>query len=142
MTLPRVLLLLTLPLAFALGAARGGFIPAAAQVASRIGQEVEFEDVIKASAHSRSKPGRYFSFGAPFPEQVLSVWVSDEVYLQLPHDLGLVGRRVRIKGGLESSPTGPMVTLASPDDFDLSEVKDAMLSKDFLKRLLKNFLDF
>ena len=132
MTPPRILLLLVLALALSLGSARGGQLPNAAQVATRIGEEVEFEDVIQAIARSRSKPGRYFSFGAPYPKQLLSVWVLDEVYFQLPHDPGLIGRRVRIKGKLASSPTGPMVTLASPDDFDLFEVKNAMLSKDFL----------
>ena len=107
-------------------------LPDAAQVATRLGQEVEFTGLIKAISRSRSKEGCYFSFGAPYPKQVLSVFVPDEVYYQLPRDPGLLGRKVRIKGRLESSPTGPMVTLTSPDQFDLLEVNDAVLSKSFL----------
>ncbi|MBA3651358.1 MAG: hypothetical protein H0W66_07760, partial [Chthoniobacterales bacterium] len=93
---------------------------------------VEFADFVRAVSRSRTKKGCYFSFGAPFPKQVLSVWVPDEIYYQLPRDPGLLGRKVRIKGRLESSSTGPMVTLASADDFELFEVADAMLSKSFL----------
>ena len=129
---PRALSCLVLSLALWPGSARSGRLPAAGEVATRIGQEVEFEDVITAVAHSRSKTGRYFSFGAPYPKQALSVWVLDDIYDQLPHDPGLIGRRVRIKGKLESSPTGPMVTLASPDEFDLVEVDDALVAKPFL----------
>ncbi len=72
------------------------------------------------------------SFGAPYPKHVLSVWVPDEVYDQLPRHPGLLGRKVQIKGRLEVSPTGPMLTLASPDQFDLLAVDDAFLAKSFL----------
>lgn len=112
-----------------LGAAQ---LPKAAEVASHIGHEVEFEDVIQAISRSRSKKGFYFSFGAPYPKQTLSVWVPDEIYEQLPRDPGLLGRGVRIKGQLASSPTGPMLTLASPENIDVLEVKEAMISKSFL----------
>lgn len=107
-------------------------LPSAAEVAKQLGHEVEFADVVRAISRSRTKAGCYFSFGAPYPKQVLSVWVSDEIYAQLPRDPGLLGRKIRIKGRLESSPTGPMITLASPDQFDLFDVDDAMLAKDFL----------
>ncbi len=132
MEFPRAFLLLAFSLALGLGAARAGNYPDARQAATRVGQEVEFQDVIKAISRSRSKEGCYFSFGAPFPKQVLSVFVSDEVYLQLPRDLGLVGRQVRIKGQLAASSNGPMVTLTSPDIFYLYEVKDEILAKNHL----------
>jgi len=117
---------------FGFGSARAERLPDAAQAATHLGQEVEFADVIKAISRSRTKKGCYFSFGAPFPKQLLSVWVPDDVYFQLPHDPGLIGRKVRIKGRLESSPTGPMLTLASPDQIDVLEVNDAILAKSFL----------
>lgn len=113
-------------------AARAESLPNATEVAKQLGRDVEFVDVVRAISHSRSKDGCYFSFGAPYPKQVLSVWVPDDVYAQLPRDPGLLGRKVRIKGRLESSPTGPMVTLASPDQFDLLDVNDAFLAKSFL----------
>lgn len=113
-------------------AAPAAALPDGGEVAARIGQPVEFEDVIQAISFSRSRRGYYFSFGAPYPKQSLSVWVTEDLYEQLPRDPGLMGRRVRIRGQLENSPTGPMLSLASPDDFELLEVKDAMLSKSFL----------
>ncbi len=119
---------------FCLTSARGTAAPrlTAAEAASRIGQDVVFEDVVKAISQSRSKKGCYFSFGAPYPKQVLSVWVPDEVWAKLPRDPGLMGRTVRIRGRLEASPTGPMLTLASPDQFALVDADDRMLAKDFL----------
>lgn len=104
----------------------------AAEAAPRIGQDVVFEDVVKAISRSRTKSGCYFSFGAPYPKQVLSVWVPDEVWDKLPRDPGLIGRTVRIRGRLEASPTGPLLTLASPDQFALLDADDRMLAKDFL----------
>lgn len=104
----------------------------AAEAAPRLGQDVVFEDVVKAISQSRTKKGCYFSFGAPYPKQVLSVWVPDEVWDKLPRDPGLIGRTVRIRGRLEASPTGPLLTLASPDQFTLVDADDRMLAKDFL----------
>ncbi len=58
----------------------------AEDAAARPGQQVVFEDVVKAVSRSRTKNGCYLSFGAPFPQQVLSVWVADEIWEQIPHD--------------------------------------------------------
>ncbi|MDQ3116937.1 MAG: hypothetical protein M3Q86_10060 [Verrucomicrobiota bacterium] len=112
--------------------ARADSLPNATEVAKQLGREVEFVDVVRGISRSRSKSGCYLSFGAPYPKQVLSVWVPDEVYAQLPRDPGLLGRKVQIKGRLEVSPTGPMLTLASPDQFDLLAVHDAFLAQSFL----------
>lgn len=125
-------LFILLGVTFGLGSARAEEFPDAARAAAHLGQEVEFADVIKAISRSRTKEGYYFSFGAPFPQQMLSVWVPDDVYYQLPRDPGLLGRKVRIKGRLESNPTGPMLTLTSPEEFDLLAVNDAVLAKSFL----------
>lgn len=107
-------------------------LPTATEAAAEVGHDIDFQDVIKAISHSRTKPGCYFSFGAPFPEQALSVWVPDAVYYKLPYDPGLIGRTVRIHGRLEASPTGPMLTLASPQQFALGEVNEKILSKSAL----------
>lgn len=117
--------LVVLPLAVG----RAAPLPDARQAATQVGREIVFEDVVKAISRSRTKGGCYFSFGEPFPKQVLSVWVSDEVYYQLPYDPGVIGRTVRIRGQLATTATGPMVTLVSPEDFELLGVDDAMLSK-------------
>lgn len=104
----------------------------ATAAATRLGQDVVFEDVVKAISRSRTKKGCYLSFGAPFPQQVLSVWVPDEVWEKLPRDPGLMGRTVRIRGRVEASATGPMLQLAGPEQFALVDVDDRMLAKDFL----------
>jgi hypothetical protein len=107
-------------------------VPNAAQVAGAIGREIEFQDEIKAISYSRSTEGYYFSFGAPYPAQVLSVWVSRELYDYLPASHKLVGRLVRIKGELEKSPSGPLVKLKSRDQFTLMQADEAVLSEPLL----------
>lgn len=104
----------------------------AAEAAAQIGRQVVLEDVVKAVSRSQSRKGYYLSFGRPYPEQVLSVWVADEVFFQMPTDPGLTGRKVRITGRVESSPTGPMMKLASTDDFALLEIDEAILAKEYL----------
>lgn len=69
----RVFSIFALLMAFGFGSARAERLPDAAQAATHLGQEVEFADVIKAISRSRTKNGCYFSFGAPFPKQLLSV---------------------------------------------------------------------
>lgn len=109
-----------------------GEVPDAFHVADRIGQAVEFQDEVKAVSFSRSTNGYYLSFGGSYPAQVLSVWVSLENYDRLPGRRALVGRTVRIKGQLESSPTGPLLKLDSPEAFALLEVADSALTKEVL----------
>lgn len=104
----------------------------ATEAAARLGQKVVMEDVVQAFSHSRTKKGGYLSFGAPYPKQVLSVWVPDEICDQIPHKPGLIGRTVRIRGTVAESPTGPMIRLASPEQFDLLDANAAILAKDFL----------
>ncbi len=104
----------------------------AAEAATRTAQQVVVEDVVKAVSRSRSREGFYLSFGEPYPKQVLSVWVAEEIFEQLPRDPGLVGRKVRIAGRVEASRTGPMLTLAAPEDFELLETDEAILARNFL----------
>lgn len=107
-------------------------LPKAAAVADKIGQEVEFQDEVKAISYSRSTKGYYFSFGAPYPKQLLSVWTDRAIYDQLPFTRELVGRTVRIRGKLESSPTGPLLKISSLDQFDVVETDEAILSQSIL----------
>lgn len=111
------------------GVVLGEPLPTASEVAGNVGQSVEFQDAIKAVSYSRSTKGYYFSFGAPYPKQVLSVWVSDEVHEHLPGKSTLVGRTVRIKGQLTSSPTGPMLNLNSVEQFQLLPADETILSR-------------
>jgi hypothetical protein len=104
-------------------------IPDAAAVAGRIGQAVEFQDEVKAVSFSRSTIGYYLSFGAPYPKQVLSVWMREKVYDRLPHHTSMVGRTVRIAGQLETSPTGPLIKLDSVDSVKVLEVDESILTK-------------
>ena len=104
-------------------------VPKAADVAARIGQTVQFQDEVKAVSFSRSTDGYYLSFGAPYPQQVLSVWVANKLYEQLPASHRLVGRIVRINGRLEKSPTGPLLKLSSLDQFAVVEMDEAVLSQ-------------
>ena len=104
-------------------------LPNAGQTADKIGQTVEFEDSVKAVSWSRSTNGYYFSFGAPYPKQVLSVWVAEAIHDRLPGKGNLVGRTVRIKGQLESSPTGPMLNLDSTEQYQLLPADETILSR-------------
>lgn len=104
--------------------------PDALVVADRIGQPVEFQDEVKAVSYSRSTDGFYFSFGQPYPAQVLSVWLSRELYDTLPANHTLVGRVVRIKGRLEKGPEGrPLLKMSSRDQFALLKIDEAVLSE-------------
>jgi hypothetical protein len=103
-------------------------LPDAATVAGKIGENVIFEDSIKAVSKSRTHNGCYFSFGAPFPQQVLSVWIPMNVFDMLAAP-PLIGRTVRIAGLLHQSPTGPMVDLDSPEQYQLLPLDEAILSK-------------
>jgi hypothetical protein len=106
--------------------------PNAAAVADKIGQEIQFQDEVKAVSYSRSTKGFYFSFGAPYPKQVLSVWTDRAIYDQLPFTGKLVGRTVRIRGKLEQSPTGPLLKLTSLDQLAVVETDEAILSQPVL----------
>jgi hypothetical protein len=110
----------------------GGFasaqqLPDAAHVADRIGEYVKFEDSIKAVSKSRTHDGFYFSFGAPYPKQVLTVWVPSRVFKHLPN--GLLNRTVRISGMLQKTDTGPMLGLEARDQFEILPTDESILSK-------------
>ncbi|MFN2541573.1 MAG: hypothetical protein ABR514_05300 [Chthoniobacterales bacterium] len=104
-------------------------LPDAATAAQQLYKHVVFEDVIKAASKSKTHDGGYLSFGAPYPKQVLSVWVADETHRKLPGAGALVGRTVQIRGMVNPSPTGPMIYLESPAQFRLLPVDDATISK-------------
>jgi hypothetical protein len=107
-------------------------LPNATEIVRNVGRDVYFEDVVKAVSYSRSRTGYYLSFGAPYPKQVLSVWASEKVYDHLPGSHFLVGRKVRIKGKLVSSPTGPMLDLDSREQYELLPVEEVALTKQVL----------
>jgi hypothetical protein len=107
-------------------------LPDVRGVADKIGQQIEFQDEIKAISYSRSTEGYYLSFGAPYPDQVLSVWVSRDLYDHLPATQKLVGRLVRIKGLVQKSPTGPLMTLNSRDQFTLLQADESVLGDPLL----------
>ncbi|MEP6686328.1 MAG: hypothetical protein ABJB22_06075 [Verrucomicrobiota bacterium] len=112
----------------------GGSIPAeelpgAAQVASKIGEDVKFGDVVKAVSKSRTHDGFYLSFGAPYPQQVLTVWVPSDVFETLPGKGALIDRRVRIRGILQKTDTGPMLGLEAPDQIELLPADESILSQ-------------
>lgn len=104
----------------------------ATAVADKVGQEIEFQDEIKAVSFSRSTKGYYLSFGAPYPKQVLSVWTDRAIYDQLPFTGKLVGRTVRVRGQLESSPTGPLLKILSLDQLEVVEADEAILVQPML----------
>ena len=107
-------------------------IPGAAESAGKVGQEIQFQDEVKAVSFSRSTKGYYLSFGAAYPKQVLSVWTDEKTYDQLPFTGKLVGRTVRIRGQLEASPTGPLLKLAALDRLEVVETDEAILSQSVL----------
>lgn len=104
-------------------------IPKATTVATQIGQAAEFQDDVKAVSYSRSTQGYYLSFGAPYPKQILSVWIDGKMYDRLPSHSSMVGRTVRISGQIEKSPTGPLIKLESKDHFQVLATDEAILSK-------------
>ncbi len=107
-------------------------VPNAIHVREKIDQEVEFQDTVVAVSYSRTSEGYYLSFGAPFPAQILSVWVDRKDFSLLPANDALVGRVVRIRGKIETSSTGPLLKLKSPDEFQLLPVKEVALTKEVL----------
>jgi len=108
-----------------------GALPDAATVAQQSGSSVEFEDGVKAVSYSRTRKGRYLSFGDAFPKQVLSVWVKDEFWGEMPTADGLLNRTVRIRGQIENSSTGPLIHLEGPEQFELLPLDEAaVLQKD------------
>lgn len=113
-------------------AAPAGTLPDAARLRRGSVSRSSSKTSSKAISFSRSHQGYYFSFGAPYPKQSLSVWVTQELYEQLPRDPGLMRRRVRISSQLETVRLARCSRSLRPDDFELREVKDAMLSKSFL----------
>ena len=104
-------------------------LPDAAHAAARVGQTVEFQDEVKAVSFSRSTNGYYLSFGAPYPQQVLSVWMPEKIFERLPLHRTLVGRTVRIAGHVETSPTGPLVKLNSGETFVVLETDESIITK-------------
>jgi hypothetical protein len=104
-------------------------LPKASAVAAQVGQPAEFQDDVKAVSYSRSTKGYYLSFGAPYPKQILSVWIEGKMYEQLPSHNSMVGRTVRISGQIEKSPTGPLIKLESRDRFQVLPTDEAILSK-------------
>ncbi|HZE12444.1 MAG TPA: hypothetical protein VE086_01685 [Chthoniobacterales bacterium] len=128
---PRFSLVLVALLLFR-AAAAAEEISNAAGVADRIGQTVEFQDEVKAVSWSRSTNGYYLSFGAPYPKQVLSVWVAEKLFDKLPEHRVLLGRTVEIKGELEKSPSGPLLKLQAAENFVLLPADEAILSKPIL----------
>jgi hypothetical protein len=112
-----------------MGAAPAENLPTAAQVAKQIGENVKFEDSIKAVSRSRTHDGFYLSFGAPYPKQVLTVWVPTALYQTLPDKGALLGRKVRVSGVIQKTATGPMLGLAALDQFELLPADESILSK-------------
>lgn len=96
-----------------------------------MGKDVEFTDVIKAVSRSRSKEGCYFNFGAPYPKQVLFVWVPNEVYLSTPA-LPRFSRPAGPDQGSARIQPDRSDVVPSSDQFELLDVNDAVLAKSFL----------
>src|SRR5256885_7784894 len=119
-------------LALVLAKAQTQELSKAAAVATQIGQAAEFQDDVKAVSYSRSTEGYYLSFGAPYPKQILSVWIEGKMYERLPFHKSMVGRTVRISGQIEKSPTGPLIKLESKDHFQVLPTDEAILSKPIL----------
>src|SRR5438045_606551 len=80
----QLIAVLLVALAFVQSIACAQEITDATAVVTRVGQGVEFQDQVKAVSYSRSTEGYYLSFGAPYPKQVLSVWIPRKVYDRLP----------------------------------------------------------
>src|SRR5436853_3762454 len=104
----------------------------ASAVTTQIGQAVEFQDDVKSVSYSRSTEGYYLSFGAPYPKQILSVWIEGKMYERLPFHKAMVGRTVRISGQIEKSPTGPLIKLESKEHFQVLATDESILSKPIL----------
>lgn len=102
-------------------------VPDAAAAAERVGDEVEMEDVIAAVSYAPRRRGYYLSFGAPYPKQVLSVFVPEDVYEGYPAYAGLLGRRVRLIGRVYRTRGGAEIELRSLDHFEVLPVDPVVL---------------
>jgi len=104
-------------------------LPDAAAVAKQTGKAVQFQDEVKAVSFSRSTNGYYLSFGAPYPQQVLSVWLPAAVYDGLPNHKSMVGRTVRVSGNVEVSSTGALINLNSAAGLTVLAADESILSR-------------
>ena len=107
----------------------GATLPRASQIANHVGQTVQFQDEVKAVSYSKATKGYYLSFGAPYPKQILSVWVDGKMYNRLHRFKTMVGRTVQITGQIETSPTGPLIRLASKEQFQTVATDESILAK-------------
>ncbi len=103
--------------------------PNAAAVVNQTDEPVEFQDEVKAVSYSKSTQGYYLSFGNAYPKQILSVWIDGKIYAHLPYHSSMVGRTVQISGQIETSPTGPVINLASAGDFHVMATDESILGK-------------
>src|ERR1043166_1108616 len=106
--------------------------PSASDVAGKTGEQVAFQDEVKAVSYSKSTKGYYLSFGAPYPKQTLSVWIDAKIYDHLPVHRSMVGRKVQVSGQVEKSPTGPLIKLESREQFQVQATDETILSKPVL----------
>jgi hypothetical protein len=102
-------------------------LPDAARVADQTGAYIKFEDTVKAVSKSRTHDGFYLSFGAPYPKQILTVWIPSDVFSQIP--ASLLNRTVRISGMLQKTDTGPMLGLMALDQLEVLPTDESILSK-------------
>ena len=126
---PRLTALITLLVLLRAAAFAQQQLPDVLHVVDKIGQEIQFEDEVKAVSYSQSTDGYYLSFGAPYPVQALSVWASAETYRKLTGHRVFVGRTVRIHGLLEASPDGPLLKVNAPEQLALLQTDESVLTK-------------
>lgn len=104
-----------------------------ARAASKLlDQEVAFTDEVMASSFKRTPPeGVFLSFGAPYPQQVLSVWVPMAVWKQRTEaQRSLLHRRVNVRGRLHAPERG---TAPIVDIDDNARLTLAMLDEKVLE---------
>lgn len=102
----------------------------AAKAVLTIGAAVDFTDDVKALSHKNTGDrGVYLSFGAPYPDQILSVWIPSAVWNQIPNR-DLLEREVQVKGVVQRRSTGPTIEIHDAGQITLIPVDESILAAD------------
>lgn len=121
----------------ACAARRSVTVTDARAAAEFVEHSVTFSDEVLAVSFKRSPPeGVFLSFGAPYPQQVLSVWVPMDVWKQRTEpQRTLLHRHVQVRGRPHLPATGsaPIIDVDDNAQLTFASVDERVLEPDELR---------
>ncbi len=107
--------------------------------AAIVAREVTFTDEVMAVSFKRTRPeGVFLSFGAPYPQQVLSVWFPMDVWKQRPEpQRALLHRRVTVRGRPHdpAQGTAPIIDIEENSQLTFTAVDERVLESTVLRSM-------